>query len=86
MYIVVLWYIYICSFQLICGLLNSVFDSFSRMKLAQWIRHSSAVLAASQGGKHPQLELDVSTVSFNRGLRRIAAKEGLKMGANLWKF
>ena len=39
-------------------------QSFPRMKVAQWIRHWSAVLAASQGGQHPQLEPDVSTIIF----------------------
>ena len=56
---------------------------FFKMKLAQWIRHWPAVLAASQGGQHPQLEPDVSTVNFRQGSTPHAAKEDPKMGANL---
>ena len=44
--------------------------------MAQWMRHWSTVLAASQGGQHPQLELDVSTVNFCQDSMPRAAKEG----------
>ena len=55
------------------------------VRLAQWTRHWSAVLAVSQEGQHPQLEPDVGTLFFDRGPRRIAAKKGPKTGANFRK-
>ena len=65
--------IYIISF-VPKWLLNLIFNSFPRMKVAQWIRHWSAVLAASQGGQHPQLDPDVSTMIFHQGSMPRAAK------------
>ena len=56
------------------------------VRSAQWTRHWSAVLVASQEGQHTQLEPDVGTVFFDRGPRRIAAKKGPKTGANFRKI
>ena len=53
------------------------------MKVAQWIRHWFVVLDTSQGGHHPQLEPDVSTMIFHQGSMLRATKGSPKIGESL---